>query len=131
MSTIQKWITKADRILILLFLFTGIVLTVFVFLPQSGEDGILEVRQNGRVVMTLPLNKTTERTVTDADGHQNHFIIRDGTVVMTKANCHDRTCVRTGKIKKSGQSIVCLPHRLVLAIVPKSSSDHSLDAVVQ
>ncbi len=131
MSTIQKWITKADRILILLFLLAGIILTVCIFLPRADENGILEVRQNGRIVMTLPLDKTSERTITDTDGHQNHFIIRNGTVAMTKANCHDQTCIRTGKIKKSGQSIVCLPHRLVLAIVPKSSSDHSLDAVVQ
>ena len=131
MSNIRQWITKADFILILLLFFAGIVLTLCVFLPQSGEGGVLEVRQNGKLLMTLPLNHATEQTIPWGDGQENHFVIRDGTVTMTSSDCPDQTCIRTGGIRQAGQSIVCLPHRLVLTIKEKTSSHSPLDAVVQ
>lgn len=131
MSKSHQFITKADLILIILLFVTGISLTLFIYWPRSSENSILEVRQNGNTLMTLPLDKSTEQTITDEDGHQNHFTIQDGTVTMTDANCHDQTCVKTRAISTPGQSIVCLPHRLVLTIKEKESSDSSLDAVVQ
>lgn len=131
MSRFHQFITKADFILIILLFVTGISLTLFLYWPQSSENSILEVRQNGNILMTLPLSQNTEQTITDENGHKNHFIIKDGTVTMTDANCHDQTCVKTRAIQIPGQTIVCLPHRLVLAIVTNDSSDPSLDAVVE
>lgn len=130
MTAFRKLITKADKLLILLFFITGILLTAAVYLPQSDKSGVLEVRQNGTLLMTLPLDVPATHTVGDA-GHENHFTIKNGTVTMTKASCHDQTCVRTRGIRSPGQSIVCLPHRLVLTIAAKDPSDPSLDAVVQ
>lgn len=130
MAAFRELITKADKLLILLFFITGILLTTAVYLPQSDKPGVLEVRQNGTLLMTLPLDAPAAHAVGDA-GHENHFIIKDGTVTMTKADCHDQTCVRTRGIHSPGQSIVCLPHRLVLTIVETGSSEPSLDAVVQ
>ena len=131
MSRIRQWFTKTDFILILFLFLVGIVLTLCVFLPQSGEGSVVEVHENGKLLLSLPLDQNTERTIRTDDGHTNHFVIRDGTVTMTSADCSDQTCVRTGGIRQAGQSIVCLPHRLVLTIVEQSSSDNSLDAVVQ
>ena len=130
MSHIRQWFTKIDFILILFLFLAGIVLTLCVFFPQSGEGSVVEVHENGKLLLSLPLTQNTERTIRTDDGHTNHFVIRDGTVTMTSADCSDRTCVRTGGIRQAGQSIVCLPHRLVLTIVGQSS-DNSLDAVVQ
>lgn len=131
MSKFHQFITKADFILIILLFVTGISLTLFIYWPRSSENSILEVRQNGNILMTLPLDKNTEKTITDKDGHKNHFMIKDGTVTMTDADCHDQTCVKTRAVQIPGQTIVCLPHRLVLAIVTKDSSAPSLDAVVE
>ena len=130
MSRIRQWFKKTDFILILFLFLAGIVLTLCVFLPQSGEGSVVEEHENGKLLLSLPLTQNTERTIRTDDGHTNHFVIRDGTVTMTSADCSDRTCVRTGGIRQAGQSIVCLPHRLVLTIVGQSS-DNSLDAVVQ
>ena len=35
---------------------------------------------------------------------------------VAEANCGDHTCVRTGKISREGEVIVCLPHRLTVEI---------------
>ncbi len=131
MSHMRQWLTKTDFIFIICLLFVGIFLTLYVFLPESGEGNIVEVRANGKLLLTLPLDKDTEQTIQTDDGHKNHFIIRDKTVIMTSADCSDQTCVRTGKIHLAGQSIVCLPHRLVLTVKEQKKSSRSLDAVVQ
>ncbi|HBE87040.1 MAG TPA: hypothetical protein DDW53_19330, partial [Lachnoclostridium sp.] len=35
---------------------------------------------------------------------------------ITEASCPDKVCVRTGKIHRSGELIVCLPNRVVITI---------------
>lgn len=115
--------------LTLLFII-GIILSVWVFLPSASEHGILEVRLNGQLQMRLPLEQDTDREVSVSNHIINRFRIQDGTVQMTEANCHDRTCVHTKAISRPGESIVCLPHRLVLAIVETNGTDSQPDAVI-
>ena len=33
-----------------------------------------------------------------------------------EANCGDHTCIRTGAISREGETIVCLPHRMVVRV---------------
>lgn len=47
-------------------------------------------------------------------------VIKNGEVWATDADCPDKTCERTGKISRPGQSIVCLPNGVVVSIVGKS-----------
>lgn len=81
--------------------------------------------------MKLPLDQNTSKTISGLHGSLNHFQIQDGIVKMTDANCNDHTCINTKGIYKPGQTIVCLPHRLVLAIVDTDSENVPLDAIVQ
>ena len=78
----------------------------------------------------IPLSENTKQTIRCTDGGSNQFLIQDGAVTMTDADCGDKTCVKTGSIKETGQSIVCLPHRLVITITD-SSSDSAPDAIVR
>lgn len=43
------------------------------------------------------------------------FLERDG-ISVTDSDCAGHDCVRTGKIKKAGRSIVCLPGKIVLSL---------------
>ena len=47
---------------------------------------------------------------------------------MTDADCGDHTCIETGDINDVGESIVCLPHRLVLKIT--AEEENGPDAIV-
>ena len=42
--------------------------------------------------------------------------IKDGKVSVTEASCKNQVCVRHGAISRTGESIVCLPNRLVVRI---------------
>lgn len=83
------------------------------------------VSHNGQELKRVNLTalKTTRHyTYRDADGDYNTVTFKAGKVAITKANCSDQVCIRRGWISKPGQTIVCLPHKLLVEI--KSSSGH-------
>lgn len=51
-----------------------------------------------------------------SDYGYNIINISKNSVEVTKADCPDQLDVRQGPISKAGQSIICLPHRLVIRI---------------
>ena len=125
MSNLRSHLTKSDFILILFLLFIGIGITVWIYYPKSTPASTVEVRENGKLILSLPLSENTKQTIRCTDGGSNQFLIQDGAVTMTDADCG-----KTGPIRETGQSIVCLPHRLVITITD-SSSDSAPDAIVR
>lgn len=57
-----------------------------------------------------------DRTVALGGEDYNLLEISGGAAAVTDANCGDHTCVRTGPVHLEGETIVCLPHRLVVRI---------------
>ena len=45
------------------------------------------------------------------------ILIKDKKISITHANCHDSLCVDQGSKSKVGDSIVCLPHKVVVSVV--------------
>lgn len=120
-----RYFKKSDILLLLVLILAGIALTVWIYSPfrssgdaASNPDLVLEIRQNGVTTQTLSLEQSDySQTITSDSAGHNTFTINNGVVEMTDADCGDHTCINTGKIEKAGESIVCLPHRLVLQIV--------------
>ncbi|MFD1486199.1 NusG domain II-containing protein [Lacticaseibacillus baoqingensis] len=51
------------------------------------------------------------------DGHDwNEIVTTDDHIQIASADCPDQVCVRKGQIAKPGQTIVCLPHKLLIEI---------------
>ena len=46
---------------------------------------------------------------------------------MTDADCPDKYCIQMGKATHTGDTIVCLPHKLVIEITSSASDDSSSD----
>ena len=94
-----------------LLLFTVISLLI---LNLTRTDGAYaEVAEGGVVIATYPLDTDGEYLLA---GGKNMLVIKDGYAYMTEADCPDRTCVKTGKISKTGESIVCLPNKISVVI---------------
>lgn len=108
------FVTLPDILFIVLLALIGLGLAAGIYLPSHDDAGQLEVVQNGTVIMTFPLDREMEKTITDKTGGSNTFRIENGRVTMIAASCGDKTCINTGAISHTGESIVCLPHRLVL-----------------
>ena len=66
---------------------------------------------NGVTVGVYSLNENGSYPI---NGGTNLLVIENGTARMEEADCPDRTCVRTGRIRYAGQRIVCLPNRVTV-----------------
>ena len=106
----------ADLILVV----TLLVVTLFVFL-------IIELsRSDGAYAVVSVDGEEFGRYSLDVDGEYdiggtNTLVIKDGEAYMTYASCPDELCVKTGKKSKSGQTIVCLPNRVMVEIIGADS----------
>ena len=57
-------------------------------------------------------------------------MIEDGAARMEDADCPDQICVRQGKIRAQGETIICLPNRVVVRITGTGEPDgEEVDAV--
>jgi len=120
---------RKDLILIgSILIFSLVFIFCFQRFPKTSGD-TLEVRINGNLHTSYPLDK--EQTISiPLDNHYiNTFEIKNGKVTMLEANCPDHLCVKQRSIQYNNETIVCLPHQVVLLI--KSNSPSTLDAVTQ
>ena len=110
-------------IAVLLLAAAGLALLLF-FTRQAG--GIVRVVQDGVTIAQLPLDTDTEHVFEDAQGGRNTLVIQGGAAWVSEADCPDQICKKHGAIRWKGQSIVCLPHRLVISI--EGGEDGGFDA---
>lgn len=107
-------IKKADIILLILIVAAGLIIS---FGPLAKKAGGTDVRVtlDGDTYGIYSLAEGRTITV-EKDGHTNVIVIEDGTVHMESSTCKNQICVKHGKISLKGDSIVCLPNRVVVEI---------------
>ncbi len=111
---------KADIILIGGLLLAGAAVLLFLLLsPSNGR--YVQVKADGSVIARYPLDKNITVPI-NTGGGKNIMEIQDGQVFVSEADCPDGLCVNTGKISKTGQTIICLPHKLVIEITDSETS---------
>lgn len=119
---------KADFIIIAVVVAVVGVLAFFLYFVNGDSGKYVQIESAGEVVETFDLNEDIEKTY-DFDGDKNTLVIKDGKVTVTDANCPDGICVNHMPIHRSGESIICLPHKFVVTVVDKLSDDNEIDAV--
>lgn len=81
---------------------------------QSVTKALISVE--GKELATYPLNQDVDEIITGYNGGTNHLVIKNGGVSITEASCPDKVCVRQGTVKDSGQTLVCLPNKVIVTI---------------
>lgn len=105
---------RNDILLVAVLLLVGGVLALFLCLTRQA-GGTVFVQMDGEVLLELPLNE--DRSLVLGEGeHTNTLVIEGGKAQVIEASCPDRICVRQGAVQYAGESIVCLPHRLVITV---------------
>lgn len=116
-----KW-RRADIILIAALLAVGGIFAVVLLLTTSSGDKV-NVRVAGTVTASYPLNQDASYWIDGVNGGRNLLVIEDGTARIEEASCPDGVCVHTGRVKRSGQSIVCLPNQVVVEILGENGNE--------
>lgn len=111
---------KTTWILIILALAVlGAVLALLLHRPSGGLGEVL-VTVDGEEYGRYPLDVDAEFTVETPWGY-NDVTIHDGQADVHEADCPNQICVNTAPAREIGDMIVCLPHRLVVEIVPEDA----------
>lgn len=105
---------------IVLLLIVWLVLT-----NAGGNGGTAVITRDGAVIARLPLDKDT---VYRPDGIDMEFTVKNGEISVTRSDCPDSVCVKTGAISGGFESIVCLPNKVTVKI-EKNDTDN-IDVVI-
>lgn len=105
---------RNDIILIAVLLIVGGTLALFLWITRQ-TGGSVSVTVDGEPVMELPLGKDAEVEI-GGGAHTNVLVIKDGTAQVVEASCPDQICIRQGAVRYAGESIVCLPNRLIVTV---------------
>lgn len=120
---------KKDIILIAAVLI--IALISFAAIKMTQKDGKeVVVTVNGKQVYKTSIDKDTIYKIPVENG-TNIMQIKDKKVTMKQADCKDQICVDHKAIEKSGETIVCLPHKVVIEIKSGKSKEQEFDGVTQ
>ncbi len=123
----RKYFGIADIAVVLIV----VIASLFALISQfNSDDNSLNcvVRYNGETIYTVSLDSVTDTINKEIVGDTAlTVVISNDSVSVKSSSCPDKLCEHTGEITKDGQSIVCLPAKISVAL---ESSDNELDTVV-
>ena len=114
-------------------LFLGVLLLAggMALLMRSGQEKAgesIRIMVNGREYGNYPLMQENVIEVENEHGY-NRLVVKDGVASMEAADCPDQYCVEHKPVSKTHETIVCLPHKLVVEVLSADGSD--IDSIAQ
>lgn len=111
----DKYTTKKrDIVLAAVLLILGITGVLIVkYGLKSGNTADIYI--DDKLVQTIDMSVDDEYTF-QTDKGSNTVEVRNGAVSMKSADCPDKVCVRMGTKNSNGETITCLPHKLVIEV---------------
>ena len=120
---IKKW---DIGLIVLLICLSFIPEGIFIMSGAKASPQLNAVIQvDGEVYKTIQLTThsgTDTFTVQTKKGH-NHVIVKDQSIAIDEADCPDKVCVHEGFISQPGQTIACLPHKVIIEVKSADSSE--------
>lgn len=96
----------------------------------QGSQRIAVIKKDGKIINSYDLKKVKGRVEIKIESEKNHFNVVEvepNRIRILDADCPDKLCIKTGWISQPSQSVVCLPHKLMITIQGKNNS---VDSVV-
>ncbi len=126
----NKKTLKNDVILagVLLLIAFGLIVTLSLT-KQKGD--IVCVKIDGKEAYRYSINENVDTVIYTGDDNQgkNRIVIKNGRVYVADANCPDKICAEHRAIENANESIICLPHKIVVEII-SNNGENQMDAAV-
>lgn len=115
----QKWISRADLILLAVLAVIGVGLLILPSLLPQSDRLVAEVTVNGEPVLTLDLQTAAAREIYSLENGVV-LVTENHTVAFLSADCPDKVCVQTGALSRVGEVAACVPTGTVVAVKGES-----------
>lgn len=116
------------------FIFIMLIAILAVLIWGSGklwpyEGGLTaEIIVKGETVATVSLHEYVEDVPVPGVAMMTYTVDRHG-IAINSSDCPDQICVQTGAINQCGQTILCVPHQVMIRIVG-GSEEPKTDAIL-
>lgn len=107
----------------------GVVFLGVYFLYPREQASLVMISVDGETVGTYDLNVNQTIPIFVKGQETNVLEISRGQAFMKEADCPDHLCMKQGEISHKGETIVCLPNRVVIEV--ESNQGSGFDSVAQ
>jgi len=118
---------RFQDVLLSLAVLVGSFWSIFALNNASpGDSANLIIYRNGLVIKEAPLSANKIITLPVDAGNISIEINSENGVHILASSCPAKVCVHTGWIKHPGETIICLPNKILLEI---SGENNEYDAI--
>lgn len=110
---------RNDWILIGIVVVIALLFGGMQFFKSVDVDGIVQVTVDGEMYGEYSLDENTDIPIDDT----NYLSIKNGKATMIEASCPDQLCVQQKSISKDGESIICLPNKVIATVIGGKESE--------
>lgn len=121
---------KRDLYLAAALLLAAGILFLVMRIGNQKEGSQVKVTVDGEIYGVYSLWKEQEIEIKETAG-ENRIRIEDGKVRMIAADCPDGYCMDQGEIHRATETIVCLPHRVVVEVITQGETEDSMDVIAK
>ena len=112
-----------DALVVLAVLLLGVAAAWLAYGGENSGALTATVKHRGQVVARVELSSLTEEKTVSIDGAYHLTVTLDRTgAAVTDSDCPGQDCLHTGRITRSGQSLVCLPEQVIVTLEGKAPS---------
>lgn len=117
-SSVTKKKIRNDIILVSSLILLVLVAALSILLFRTEGDTVT-VTVDGKLYGEYPLNQSRSIEIRNGNGY-NLLIIENGKAYVELANCPDGICSSHRPVEHNGESIICLPNKVVIEVHKKT-----------
>ena len=126
----RAFFKKTDILVVAIILLVGVGAWLAYRRFTADKPAVAEIYYGSELVQTVDLSTGENRTFSvPQDEHVIFHLYSDGSIAFESSDCPDKVCVRSGRLRRVGESAACLPNQLILKIVAAQRDDGDLDII--
>ena len=114
---------KKDMIIYasVLLLFGAAYVITAVVRQHHPAGSYARISVDGSIIADYPLSQNFETVIDGYSDGNLRLVIKDGTADVISSTCPDKICVRHRAVSRTGESIICMPNRVVIEIISEDN----------
>ncbi len=120
---------RKDIVFLGILFLVALAFLLWFLIGYRQEGSQVEITVDGNLYGIYALEKNQEIPIKIEGTVTNLLVIEDGQANMRKGDCPDQICVNHAPVSHVGESIVCLPNRVVVNVIGEAQSE--IDSVAK